>query len=531
MPSADPTSARVARIRRRERRGAPAAAITVRQPPRALLAAAIGVTAKLSYGSKIKPGATAWQDEAWAHYDTCPELHAAGQIVANACARAQLIAVDVDPDTGVPSTAPTDDREAGGAIADLFGGPTGQSQAQAAIGLHMTIAGECYAVALVDENDIAGATAAWEILSVSAVHGTAGDTIVIDRPDGSQRTLRDGDLLIRIWRPHPRRYWEADSPVRALLPVLRELAQLTAQVTAVTKSRLAGAGILWLSDQIEPPPTADEDGQDEDTGTGTAQSWSEYLTAAMVEPIRDPDSAAAVVPIIAQVSQDAIEHGIRHDQFRQDLDTSIQPLREANIRRLGLGLDMPPEMLLGLGDVNHWGQWQITEAFVKSSPGAIFELVCDALTTGYLRPALSPERAALFAVGVDLTDLLPDQTDDAAAKELYDAGLLSEDEYMASRNFDPKRQKADPDERLFRLALDLLRLNPTAEMASALGPLLLGRGGSRGLLEALPSGGPGSTPTGTTTDTVGQPGSDGNAPDAAPSTPDRPAAPPPEPGP
>jgi hypothetical protein len=36
-------------------------------------------------------------------------------------------------------------------------------------------------------------------------------------------------------------------------------------------------------------------------------------------------------------------------------------LRREAVERLAIGLDMPPEVLLGLGDSNHWSAWQVDE--------------------------------------------------------------------------------------------------------------------------------------------------------------------------
>lgn len=61
-------------------------------------------------------------------------------------------------------------------------------------------------------------------------------------------TTRDLDpsdeLVIRAWIPHPERSAEADAPVRAVLPVARELRALSLYVSSQVDSRVAGAGLL-----------------------------------------------------------------------------------------------------------------------------------------------------------------------------------------------------------------------------------------------------------------------------------------------
>ncbi|MFF4146871.1 hypothetical protein ACFY0A_37350 [Streptomyces sp. NPDC001698] len=51
-------------------------------------------------------------------------------------------------------------------------------------------------------------------------------------------------VAIRVWESHPARAIEADSPVRAALDLLEELALLNAAVAAIARSRLTGRGLV-----------------------------------------------------------------------------------------------------------------------------------------------------------------------------------------------------------------------------------------------------------------------------------------------
>ncbi|NED90984.1 hypothetical protein G3I76_64245, partial [Streptomyces sp. SID11233] len=66
--------------------------------------------------------------------------------------------------------------------------------------------------------------------------------------------------------------------------------------------------------------------------------------------IREPDSAAATVPIILEVPPESIGQ-IQHLVLRTDFDELAIKLREENIRRFATAADIPGEFLLGLGDV------------------------------------------------------------------------------------------------------------------------------------------------------------------------------------
>jgi hypothetical protein len=224
----------------------------------------------------------------------------------------------------------------------------------------------------------------WHTLSTTEVT-VRGDRVVVNVGGSSVEVDDDDVILVRVWRPHPNRWWQADSPVRANLPVLRELVGLTKHVGATIDSRLAGAGLLPLPQSVEVagPPTTDETDAEP-----AADAFVDALIDAMVTPIENRDSAAAVVPLVITVPDDVVGK-IAHIHFHTPFDAASKELRDEAIRRLALGLDAPPEVLLGLGSSNHWSAWQIDEATTKTHIEPLLALICDALTTEYLWPALA----------------------------------------------------------------------------------------------------------------------------------------------
>jgi hypothetical protein len=442
-----------------------------------LVASAVNVRVTAGF-SNIRWGATDWQQEGWLHYDNCPEFGAGVRLMAWALSRARLIAVDIDPITGDPGTQPTKDADVAEIMGDLFGGPAGQSQALKMIGKHLTVAGDLWVLAT-DNPDLDQAT--WEVLGTTEVSATSADRIVVEQMNGLPREIdTENELLVRIWEPHPKRRWEADAATRSLLPVLRELAALTNMVSATVKSRLASSGILWIPEEIQlPKPTAGPAADDTQVRSESAgaQGWLDLITEAMIAPIRDPDSAQAVVPLVSLVKGDLIEK-ITHMEFGRDLDQMIQPLRDACVLRLAVGMDLPPEKLTGSGDINHWGQWSITEDFAKQYIAPKLELVAAALTTYYLAPALRARRRnpRPFAIYFDLNRLLPNQINVDNAVKAWDAGLLKELAYMEALGF-AASDIADSEERARRLITELLSHgNPQtlAEVGQAIAALFPG---------------------------------------------------------
>lgn len=410
--------------------------------------------------SHVLWGGAAWQQEAWAHYDTCPELHAAAAIYGAAFSRAKMIVVDVDPLTLELGEEPTKDPTATALVARLFNGPTGKSQAQAQIGVHLTVPGECWVLAtdMLPDAD----AQPWRIISVSEVT-KAGNAIQIQQLDGTQRSLDpEHELLFRLFKPHPKRAWEADSPSRALLPVFRELAGLSAQVTASIKSRLATGGV-WILPQSAKLPVAIDDAGIEIPGAAQgAEAWIELLTNSIVTAIADPDSPSAVAPIVAMLPDDVYDKIKDPIRFVQDILTDAQAMRAAAQARIAVGMDMPPEKLTGTGDINHWGQWFISEEFVTGPLTAALALPADAFTTHYLRPGLriSGKNPNLFAIRFDVSEMIADANDDNA-KWAYEAGILSEEATLSALHFDPARDAATVAERERKLVEALVaRGNP-----------------------------------------------------------------------
>lgn len=426
----------------------------------------------------IRWGSTEWEQEAWLHYDSVPEFHEGVGITARNLSRSRLIGVEVDPITGELGTQPTDDPDVADIMGQLFGGATGQSQALAAISRHLDVAGACWAFAT-DNPDVDAD--AWEILSTADVTGTSGGRIQITQLNGLPRPLdEENEFLMRMWQPHPKRRWEADSAARSLLPVLREIAALTAMVSATVKSRLASAGILWIPEEIT-LPTRKSDAPNDNTQVRSesagAAGWLDLITEAMTTPIRDPDSASAVVPLVAVVKGAHIKD-ISHMEFGRDLDAVIEPLREACVKRLAVGLNLPSSILLGLESANHWTAWTITEDYARAYIAPKLELIADAVTKLFLRPALrdrgkDPRR---YAVGFDLDKLLPNTVTVDNAEKAYAAGVLKEERYMAVLGFSTS-DIADNRERARRLITELLaRGNPQtlAEVAQTIAILFPG---------------------------------------------------------
>lgn len=401
--------------------------------PASLTAAAVPISlGDAASWQMFKLGDHRWQNEAWRHYDICGEMRFVVNWMGQAVSRCRMYAAQI-----------TDDGEVGDEVEDarvkliaesMFGSPAAKAQAQRLMAINMMLAGDCFIVAEGGQKktnaDADGKIAdKWYVCSSSEVFRRGDDIMVrrsISHGGGQYKLDAANDLLIRAWNPHPRRYDAADSTVRAILPVLREMEQCTKRVFAELDSRLAGAGILLLPDNIDfPSPPAQNPGDAVPTG---AAGFSELLQRTMATSMQQRDSAAAVVPIILQAATEALDK-IKHLTFDSSISDKISDLRKDAVTRMAMSLDIPPEVLIGSGGTNHWSSWQIEEQSIKIHIEPLLIQLADALNIGYFQPALkaagvqNPEKMTLW-FDISALTVRPNRADQAlqfAEKEYISA--------------------------------------------------------------------------------------------------------------
>lgn len=371
----------------------------------------------------------AWQGEAWAFYDRVAELRFVANWVGNVMSRAKLVAAKRVGDTlVVESKGPGFD-----AMNALYGGLQGQAQMLQQAGVHLTVAGEFYSVMKGED---------WFTLANDKVAGSSG-ALTCDLGDGA-RTKIEGkkDMVIRTWTPHPREPYRADSPTQSNRGTLAEIATLSDHIAAQLESRLAGAGILWVPSEITFPTP-----KEADPSASVADQFMAVLGEAMMTPIKDRASAAAVVPIVVTAPGEFLEKA-RHMTFWSELDAETINMRDNAVKRLAIGLDTPPEVLLGMGDTNHWNAWLVDEAAIKSHLEPRLSVVCHAFTEAYLRPALTGNSSAEdYYVLADTADIRLRPNRSREAVELYDRGELSGTALRRETGFLPTDEPDGDEER------------------------------------------------------------------------------------
>jgi hypothetical protein len=485
------------------RRRTAAVAPTRRTAQRGLVASASVISSKNTTLRSVSIASEAWQKRAWAFYDNVGELRFGAEWVGNGLSRVNLtaatqpqtqadepISIDEIDQTETPRTEVQ--QRALELVASIAGGPTGQGGMLSTFGVHATVAGESWLIAepppevvLSDDRlllEPAGQPSeesyeTWAMLSdqdirrkpgapdANAENVTAADLYeVCDQDTGAWRDVHPHALVARCWRPHPAKRHKADAPARGAFMVLRQIELLSARIIADAESRLAGAGLLILPSEVEFPAgqqAASTNTADDDTGTepDDSDSFIEALTLAMTVPIGDRESPAAVVPLVIRVPGEYVDK-VQHLTFATAFDGSLLELLDAAIKRLALALDMPPEVLTGMAGVNHWTAWQVEETAITLHLEPLAEMLCHALTEGFLVPALqaegfSPEDIDTVMVWYDTSDLRARPDKSGAAKDLYDRKELS-GEALRRESGMADDDAPDPDERARRWIEEVL---------------------------------------------------------------------------
>ncbi|WP_327123663.1 hypothetical protein [Streptomyces sp. NBC_01727] len=405
--------------------------------PKALTASASRYTSRKIRGQGA--GNQPWQSRAYDMYHQVPEVRFAASWIGNAMSGARLFA-GRRADDGTIEPAPAGHR-ASEIVSQIAGGPDGQAKMLGAFGKHLTVPGEGWIVVRPNAEVLSPYSPAdghdWRVLSVKEIKQQSGKlTAEIDGEDvaipaGDPETMDpEGPVALRVWEPDPERAIEADSPVRSSMELLEELLLLNAAVKAIARSRITGRGLLLIPKGTRFPSSgANGDAEDD---------LIEVFMTIAETAIRDPESAAATVPIVLELPADAIAD-FKHLKFESEFDDLALKLREEAVRRFATGLEIPAEILLGLGDVNHWGQWALTSEAIRLGIEPKLATVSYALTQQWLRPILEAENVEdwhRWLVWYDTSPLRVRTNRSETALQAYDRGVISAQALRRETGFD-----------------------------------------------------------------------------------------------
>lgn len=388
--------------------------------------------------SKTPTMSSNWQEKAWAFYDVVPEMRLVVGYRAAALSKVQLRIGRVD---GVEPEI-VDSPQTRAVLELIFGGVAKHSSALSRIAQHLTIVGDTYYVVLSD-----GEEEEWLILPpdhvdrsqlyigadgsrsgyVKVRHPLTGDTVLVDAKVAQFN-------IMRLWDPHPHNFWEANSPTRGAISTLDKIQHYDAAAKAAARSRMTGGGLWFLPQEIVPPaPSSTEN------NLSPEEEFKQNLYRAISTSIQNPESAEAAAPALAFVPAEFLDKiPKKPTTFWSDFDKEVKDLRDKEIRRYAAGQPMPTEMITGVGEVNHWTGWHLSEEDLKFDIAPLAQLICDHLTIHVVEPLLGEG----WAVIPDFAELVtrPNRTPEAI--DLKREGIISVGEARVAAGY-PEEIPAD----------------------------------------------------------------------------------------
>lgn len=431
-----------------------------RSAPRALQAAGLRIQPDDSRAT-LRAIATLkqpWQRLAWNYRDMIGELRFALQYRARAISRMHFFIAELQPgaeDEPIPvALRNSDDPEAAKRItlteeicvaaeAELARLPLDSGMAfLGAWSENLDVAGECWLYGRVDE----GGTEHWAIKSAMEIEVSpdGSSVFMIDATAAGQRRKLDlseegKEELYRLWVPHPVNSTLSDSALRATLDTLEDIVSTGREMRAASRSRFAANGVWMLPFGMFLP-----DGTKSDTNPTDPESnpFAANLTAAILSPITNEGDAGAMAPIILTGTRDDIEAAkegfMRFD--REDSPTLINRLQAA-LSRMGNSLDIPPEVITGMAEVNHWTAWQIDSSTAKHHIEPSARVMVDSITQVFIRAALlklgfPPSEVARVRVWFSLGTLTENPNRRQDALDAHDRGAIGNKSLRDALGFD-----------------------------------------------------------------------------------------------
>lgn len=389
---------------------------------------------------RVKSLRQEWQRDAWAFYRQIPIVHYAHDYYGNVVSRVRLYAgYQSDPDDppiplddlGEASEKPEGSNDATNAAAVDEMQRLDQASDGGLAGLagdfavNLSLVGEAFLYGREDPDSPTGETFA--VYSTEEFKASESG-YAIYRPGDSSSSLGvaigPDDYVLRVWRRLRQFRDLADAPMMALLDDCDNLFLLTRVLKAISQSRIHG-GILitpseWHFAQRATDPNAE--GQARDV------PFIEQLNQALVTSIQDPASPSAVTPFHVDAPAASIGEARWMDLGRgygENILAQIEGVREA----IAGGLDLPPEVITGHANTTFANAWQIAEETFKAHIEPLVQVICRALTDGYLKPAL--EARGLdpqgYSVWYDPSALIGHPDLFANMKEMHTAYVVSDD--------------------------------------------------------------------------------------------------------
>lgn len=369
-----------------------------------------------------------WQNQAWDYYEIIGPLNYAINWQSSALSRVSLVIAEIQPGTE------PEILETGPAVEILKQIKWDESTIMADLAVQLAVPGRGYLVG----REIQPGIAQWVVYSSDQVRvmrdARRDGTIRYELREGSNAWIALEDALVVPVRDSDDRYrWLDTSTVKACLPILREILLYNSEITSTLVSRIANNGILLIPSEVAFPSRANQNDNED--------PFVLELIEAAKQAIKDPGSASAAIPLPIRVPSQFID-SFRHLTLSDPVDANILEARKDAYIRLAEAMNLPKEIMTGIGGANHWGAWQIEESAIKTHISPIAELICGCLTHGFLYPQLTANAESTtgpnggrIVVWYDTSALTLHPDLSQKAVELYDRVEISGDALRRETGF------------------------------------------------------------------------------------------------
>lgn len=374
-----------------------------------------------------------WQADAWHYRNQIGELRFANQFLARAVSRVKYFAAESQPGEDEPIPL---DAEKGVTVSSAIRKAAAMHMARlpldAGYGFlgigseNLSLTGETWLHGFERDGE-----ERWEFLSVSEVVPGSDGTVSI-RPYGQAMAsvVGDDEEMLRFWVPNPEFKILADSPMRAVLNVCEEIILIGREMRAASRSRFAANGLLLVPQGLTLLNALKED--------GTLVENNEFmasLAAVLLAPIANEGDPGAVVPAMITGDKEDLD-GLRHLRMEREDSEKLLEKRDSGLSRLARGLDIPPEIITGMAQANHWTAWQIDASTYRHHIDPAVRIMADSMAEGYLQPALIADgfdrpEVRKIQVGYDAGSITENPNRGQDAKDAFDRGGIG---------FEPLRQ-------------------------------------------------------------------------------------------
>lgn len=418
-----------------------------------------------------------WQEEAWDFYESLGEFNYGVEWFSEALSRVRLTAAKVTPGGDEPEVL--DSGAASDLVTRFMGGIDGQSQLLRSLAVQLSVAGDAYLVGrdVTDADIVYGLLMdaepdengrIWTVNPTNTLRRHRGRFTNLFRRQGQRYSweiqldetawvpLPPESLVVRIWDRNEHYPWRSISPAKPSLPIMREIDMYNRHIIASLVSRVAMNGMLFIPDEVTLPASPQYE--------NASDPFIAELLDIMMAAIKNPGSPAAAAPVPVRIPAEFIDR-FKHMSFATALDGEVFESRAQAIRRLAATLNLPQEIITGLGTVNHWSSWQLTEDAIKIHISPKVEIITRALTLGYLHPMLEAMGESTRASDgsriifwYDTSELTQRPDRSGAALSLREMMVINDKAARRETGFD--EADAPTDDELEKMILMKLAVNP-----------------------------------------------------------------------